>query len=375
MRPGTFQRRLLSLLTALTAAAIAAAGADAAEPTVYQLPDATHASSLAPGADGSVWFAPSRGPEWAGPKGRMVGIVRADGKVGELAIPGFGHPVSGTAGEAWVSGEREDAAGGLVPLVGRLTADGQLENQHAVGRGGTRIGEMAIARGAVWFVRRSAGRRETIARLSIADGAVRKFVLGKACEVRAIAAAENGALWFTETCRRHPPNRESTEPWSAIGRIDLGGRIARHRLGAKGIPLSIAVGQNGTVWFGITHNGFSADLVGRITKAGALAEYRIRGYPDSIAVGPGGRVWFASWLGRRHPALGSITQSGERELACADPTCELEPTALATAPDGSLWYGLARPNLNEGGGGSGIAINMEIENEPGFVAHLPEPAS
>jgi streptogramin lyase len=107
-----------------------------------------------------------------------------------------------------------------------------------------------------------------------------------------------------------------------------------------------------------------------MTRTGAVTEYRVSGFPASIAVTRDGRVWFTSAAGWRHPRLGFIDSAGKSRVACAARGCGFEPSGLVAGPDGSLWYGLARPNLNEGGGGNGIWITMEIRNEAGLIAHL-----
>jgi streptogramin lyase len=363
-----FLSGLLASLTAMVSVVTPSAGA--AVPTLYPLPEATHARSLAPGANGSVWFVPRHGSKWEGPDGQTVGVLRADGTVGEFSLPGFEGPAPGPTGDVWVSGKQVNTAGESILFIGRLAASGQVESQYAVGSGDGRVKELAVAQGVVWFAHRFANGAEAIERLSTVDGGVRKFALGDGCEARAIAASERGGLWFSEACKRRLPSREYARTRSTVARIDPAGRIARYPIPRKGDPLSIAVGQNGTVWFGVTHRGFSPDWVGRITKAGTIAKYRIRGYPDSIAVGPDGRVWFRSSFGWKHPALASISPSGKRELFCVTAGCGLEPTDLVSAADGSLWFGLSRPNLNEGGGGNGIGITMEIENEAGSIGHL-----
>jgi streptogramin lyase len=152
------------------------------------------------------------------------------------------------------------------------------------------------------------------------------------------------------------------------------GRVVHRRLGTGERPTSLKVGPDGTVWFGLLHRyrggAYGYWKAGRITAAGDLAEYRLPGsayYPG--AVGLEGRFWFQGWL-HGSPALDSIGVDGQLgKPACADPSCSLEPTAIAAAPDGSLWYGLRGQNLNTGGGGSGIAIEEAIGNQAGSVAH------
>lgn len=369
MRSGTlFLSVLLALFVAMVSTVTPNAGATA--PALYHLPEATHAHSLAVGGDGSVWFVPRHGSKWEGPEEQTVGVLRGDGTVGEISLPEFERPASGPTGEVWVSGKQVNEAGESILVVGRLAASGQVESQYAVGKGDGRVTKLAVTEGAVWFVHLHADGAESIERLSTADGSVRRFVLGKGCEARAIAAAKHGALWFTEACKRRLPSFEYLRTRSTVSRIDPAGGIAHFPLPLKGAPIAIAVGQNGAVWFAMTHGGFSPDWVAHITEAGTITRYRVAGYPDSLAVDAEGRVWFRGQFGWRHPALASISPSGKRELFCVTAGCGFEPTDLVAAPDGSIWFGLSRPNLNEGGGGSGIWITMEIENEAGSIGHL-----
>jgi streptogramin lyase len=150
------------------------------------------------------------------------------------------------------------------------------------------------------------------------------------------------------------------------------GEVSRHRLKAGERPISLTVAPDGAAWFGLyaRYNSHETAKVGRVSATGTFAEYRVPGYPASIAVDRTGRAWFTSFAGWRHPRLGVIDPEGKRALVCADPSCSLEPSGLVTTSDGSLWYALARPNLNEGGGGSGIGITTAIENEAGSIARL-----
>jgi streptogramin lyase len=384
MRPGIFHRAFLFLFPGLAIAALATATAGAAEPTVYELPDATHARSLAAAEDGTVWFVPTRGSEGEGAGGSIIGALAPDGTVTEHEVAGFGEIdglTLGPTGKIWVSGADENAAGETLLEIGRLSASSELTQRFTIGRaqgGWDSLRQLTVADGAVWFVRDRLTRRDTIGRLSIADGAVRRFVSRPRCHVAALAAGAAGALWFTEGCW---VDRGGFEGWtpgnSSIARISPGGKIARYPLhGSRDTPISLAIEPTETVWFGVTYrkpSGYSAEKVGRLTKDGALAEFPTPdALPYSIAIGPERRLWFqSSFGGWNYRALGSIGPAGKiAKPICADPTCQLKPTGLTAAPDHSLFYGLAQPNLNTGGGGSGLGIDMEIANEAGFIAHL-----
>jgi len=377
MRSGLVQRTFLLLLFAVAIVAAAAATADAAEPATYQLPDATHARSLSVAADGTVWFVPSRGSEWDDKDYSIVGSLSPDGTVAEHEVPGIGaidKLVLGPADEVWISSFRDgNGQGERLLEIGRLSPSGELAKVYTVGRRGL-IGPMAIGDDAIWFGHDRPSGPDTIERVSIDGGVVRHFALRPRCEATAVAVGGGGALRFAEACRRYRKGEGVGPGRGSIGRIALGGQISRRPLlGSRDYPFSLALGSDGTIWFGVSHWGFSAPSVGRITSTGALAEYRIpNGWPRWIAVGPEGRLWFqSSFGGWDYRALNSIGTGGRLgKPICADPTCQLEPTGLIGATSGSLWYSLARPNLNEGGGSSGIAIDREIANEAGLIGHL-----
>jgi streptogramin lyase len=368
MRSGLALRALLLLLAVM---AIGAAPAAAAEPTVYELPGATHAGSLAVGVDGTVWFEPTHGGEWEGTGEATIGRLGADGAVTELAAAGFGRPVLGPDGQLWATQSMKNSAGELVIRAARLSAAGEIQRKYTLAHGGG-VEWMAAAPGALWFMHFRSHGRETIGRLSATDGKVRHvLVLGPHCQTWGIAVAPDSAVWFSEECAR--PTRYGFEQGpSTINRIAADGKVTHWRLNDAGLPGPIAFGPHGTTWFGAPGR-LGGGVVGRITKAGDLAEYTVpSGYPSSIAVGPEGRLWFPSTLGGHvYRGLDSISASGRLgKPVCADPTCELEPISITAAPDGGLWYGLRMPPSIGGGGFTQIMEGEAIANEAGFIGHL-----
>lgn len=371
MRSGLLQRACLSLLAIFAAAAPTAA---AAEPTVHQLSRATHARSLAATADGTVWFVPERGSEWGSQNFSIVGSVAPDGSVTEREVAGFGtvaHLALGPAGEVWVAGYGSDGGYGKQPIViGRLSSSATLAEAYTVGRKGW-IKSLAIVDDAIWFVHDRAEGPETIERIPIGGGSARTISLRPRCDATALAVGGGGRLWFAEACRRYRKGEGSGPGRGSINKIAPGGKIVRHPLpGPRDYPVSLTIGADGAVWFGVS---LPAPAVGRITRAGSMATHSILdGRPYSIAVGPEGRLWFqSSFGGWNFRALNSIDVRGRPgEPICADPTCSLEPTGLVAGPDGSLWYALARPNLNTGGGGSGLYNGNLIANEAGLLGNL-----
>jgi streptogramin lyase len=376
---GILRPRLVALLAATAAFAVAAGNAGAAESTTYPLPTATHAASLGVATDGTVWFVPSRGTKWEGKSESIVGNLGPDGTVTEHEVAGVGaiqRVAVGPRDEIWISAQSGSFGKELFEIA-RLSPTGELEKRYAVGHGegpyASAVRSLAVAAGAVWFVRQRSSRPESIERFDSTTGAVRQFFLRPRCQVTALQPAPGGTVWFTEKCGSYVSHGPSTPTEASIGRIEPSGKIVRRKIVAADYPVALAMGPEGTVWFGASRRYNLPSQVGRLTKVGKLVEFPVpNGWPGSIAVGPEGRLWFqSSFGGRVYGALNSIGPGGRLgKPICAALSCQLEPGGLTSAPDGSLWYGLTAPNLNTGGGGSGLFIGMEIANEAGSIAHL-----
>jgi streptogramin lyase len=370
---------LVAFLAATAAFAVAAGNAGAAELTTYQLPTATHAASLGHASDGTVWFVPSRGTKWEGKSESIVGSLGPDGTVIEHEVAGVGaiqRVAVGPQDEIWISAQSGSFGKELFEMA-RLSPTGELEQRYTVGHGDgpylSAVRSLAVTAGEVWFVRQRSSRPESIERLDPTTGAVRQFFLRPRCRATALQPAPSGTVWFTEKCGSYVSHGPSTPTEASIGRIEPSGKIVRRKIVAANYPVALAIGPEGTVWFGALRRYNHSSQVGRLTKAGKLVEFSVpNGRPGSIAVGPDGRLWFqSSFGGRVYGALNSIGLGGRLgKPICAAASCQLEPGGLTSAPDGSLWYGLTAPNLNTGGGGSGLFIGMEIANEAGSIGHL-----
>jgi hypothetical protein len=135
-----------------------------------------------------------------------------------------------------------------------------------------------------------------------------------------IAAGSDGNLWFTE----YGAGR--------IGRITPAGAIAEFPLAPGAKPAGIAAGPDGNLWF--TERG--ADRIGKITPAGRITEFPlpdIDSRPDEITVGPDGNLWFSHEGANR---IGRITTAGE---IAEYPVPVLTGTqAIAAGPDGNIWF-------------------------------------
>ena len=138
-----------------------------------------------------------------------------------------------------------------------------------------------------------------------------------------IALAQDGTVWFTE---------------SAGNRI---GRMSPDGTGLKEFPLPnadsspriIALGSDGNMWFS-EHTG---NRMGRIAPDGTITEFAIptpNSMPRAIALGADGNIWFGEFAGGK---IGRITPAGViTEFTI--PTPDSGPRALAAGPDGNIWF-------------------------------------
>jgi streptogramin lyase len=379
MNLGVQRRGLLVVPLIWALVAFLSGPANAAEPMLYQLPAATHADGLTRGPDGALWFAGEHGSEHEGGEGRFVGRWDPVGGLTEFSLPSgryVGKPAVGPAGEVWLPGSDTNGRGYLVARVGRLSTSGQLYDYMLGNRiGGVRA--VATSKDTVWFSasRHINGRaRATIGRIPAeGDGSVRQFPLQPRCQAAALAA-EADAVWFTESCWRRYRYRAGHR--ASIDRIDPAGEITRYPISPRFEPISLAIGSDGSVWFGESGAWGWNPRIGRVTPSGRVVEFNVpeAGWLHSIAVGPEGRLWFPSTTGGHVTrALDSIGPTGDiGKPICLDSKCTLEPTALTTGADGSVWFSAARARTGGGGGGTAIWETHQIANEAGFIGRLSQ---
>jgi streptogramin lyase len=373
-----FHRRVVAALSALALTSFCSAGASGAEPVLYQLPPATHAVPFGVGEDGTVWSSVFHGSQSTAPESGSVGSLAPGGAFSELVAPPLERPALGPSGEVWaVEGSGYPVRPG--PLnIDRFTAAGAPAGVFLAGQikgnaypeiGGPRgVPAMAVTADAVWFARnRGVKARSSIERLSTVDGEVSEHYLPPGYQPTDLAVTPGGTAWFIET--------DSGRTF--ITRLRPDGAVRKWQVkGVPGTPVSLAVGISGVVWFGASteyERGYPTQF-GRITRDGKLRLFAApRADPETIAVGPEGDVWFEQAFGRAYypRALDSLSVAGNfGGRVCGDPRCYLETRGLVFGPDGNLWYGLQRPNQNHGGGGSGLAIGNEIDNEAGFLGQF-----
>src|SRR5688572_15029955 len=134
-------------------------------------------------------------------------------------------------------------------------------------------------------------------RLLSTDGVVTAFPLPNARSgPTTIALAQDGTVWFTESAG----NR--------IGRMSPDGTDLKEfpLPNADSSPRIIALGSDGNMWFS-EHTG---NRMGRIAPDGTITEFAIptrKSMPRAIALGADGNIWFGEFAGGK---IGRITPTG-----------------------------------------------------------------
>ncbi len=194
-------------------------------------------------------------------------------------------------------------------------------------------GAASIARGPdgdLWFTENTAGK---IGRIT-PTGAVTEFSLPAGAKPQSITAGPDRNLWFTD------------KGTNAIGRITTAGSVLEFALPAAGsYPYGITQGPDGNLWFTEWRCGGcdprapgNGGTIGRITPAGAIAEFTLPTYfslPETITPGPDGNLWFVETAANQ---FGRITPTGAvTEFAHVDGDYSAL-SGITPGPDGNLWF-------------------------------------
>ncbi len=245
--------------------------------------DATPAAhspvSLAPGADGNMWFTDAdSAPE--------IGVITPDGVVSyftngfaKSAKPGV--IVSGPDGKMWFT----DTGGGG---IGTIATDGVV-NEYNIVRGTAPVVPTSLALGPddnLWFTEAGGA---AIDKVSPALSGFVEYTTGisASANIQQITKGPDGNMWFTES------------GLDRVGSISPDGRIMEYGTGispSAGLN-GIVTGSDGNVWFMEDATG----KIGRITPQGQVTEFTTgfstKAAPFVIAAGPDGNIWVGQGFG------------------------------------------------------------------------------
>ena len=380
MCPGRFRHSVILVFAVALLAAFLAAQAGAAGLVVSRLPQATQGNGLSAGSDGAIWFDGRYGAAHEGDARSFVARLGGGGELTEFPLSlgrEGGPPVADSEGDIWfLENHREEGDGGYG--VGRVTTAGELQEYTL---GGGYVKAMAASGRNLWLGV-VLGNEQGGQRRSVVEGVVtapevavaQQFSLRPPCAPSAIAA-RNNAIWFAESCESgHSAHRV----WKArIVHLGPTGALAWYRLPPRSLVESLAIGSDGSVWFGSRAAGGDRSEFGRIAPSGKLTSYRVPdGDPGVIAIGPEGRLWFpSSFGGKAFGGLNSIGPKGHLgKPVCAAPRCRFEVDGLTTGPDGNLWFSATKAHAPYGGGGGGASLEHNLRaNEAGVIGRLVPP--
>jgi streptogramin lyase len=273
--------------------------------------------------------------KWSILSGAVIGVIFSLAFVGQawgaVEVAEFdlaeGGPItSGPEGALWFA-----PAGRL----GRAGVDGKVDELTLSGQTGYPQDITAGPDGNLWI-----STSEAIDRVTT-KGALTEFPLPDKNELPGkIVVGADGNLWFTLWVPAHKVRGVEERTGAAfIVRITPSGAMTRFELPGparvrNAAPAAIVAGPDGNLWFTDPALG----RIGKITLAGAIAEYDLDVSPYGLTAGPDGNLWFTSSTG-----IGRISTTGDvREF----PSRARIGGQIVTGPEADLWF--TGPGLSVG---------------------------
>jgi virginiamycin B lyase len=241
--------------------------------------------------------------------------------------------------------------------VGRITPSGSVTEFTGLPRldGGIAAGPD----GALWFNESPLGEPATgpgfIGRITT-DGKVSTFTLPgfrnddvdlfSATPHSSIVAGPDGALWFTNVSNLLSIS-ETGRGFATVGRLATDGTVKAFvpPYSPPSLPSQIVVGPDKALWFAEPGLAFvkgqgsvpSYGGIVRISTDGQLKAFDLAHrnvFPLALASGPDGALWFADERER----IGRMTTSGALKLFRPVSLGVRESRAIVRGPDGNLWF-------------------------------------
>jgi streptogramin lyase len=295
----------------------------------FKLPEGSEPRSIAPGADGNVWFTDEAT--------NKVGKITPQGKISEYALPPGSSPygiAAGSDGNMWFT----DAGTGK---VGKVSPSGDITEYPLSAPLGKPLpkpeGITQGPFGELWLAESNEGRivEFTASGTEGSSLEVEPPVEGhqsEGYEPTSITAGPEAYLWFTLY-------KESAA--NEIGHVGLspGTPVSRHAAptGRTILPYGITAGPDGNVWFTEATSRLGSKIA-RITQSGEITEYDGPSVEGNLAIGitdgPDGNIWFTGF-GASSSEVGKITVAGV--LTSYPLPAYSRPYSITTGPDGNLW--------------------------------------
>jgi streptogramin lyase len=259
-------------------------------------------TSLAVGADGNVWFTDDGG---------KIGKVTPAGAISLFTGPGIDRPASiihGRAGTMWFvnRGLTQPWTIGTITTTGTVSAytGSGVANPWALAAGPD---------GTIWVV----GTGSDYAHIAPA-GAVTTFTNSQLSS--SLAVDDAGNLWFAK-----PTSIPGNDGF--VAKVSPTGAFLAYAQGQVNRARGITLGPDGNIWYTDYY-----DVLVRITADGQVSRFPNKGAVD-VTAGPDGNLWVTS----DNSTIVRVAPTGT-DVSTIRGTAIDHPTAVATDPDGSLWF-------------------------------------
>jgi streptogramin lyase len=288
------------------------------------------------------------GSSLAAPLGQLRELPTATANSGPEGM------VAGPDGNLWYAEAGANKIGEVNPATG-ATAD--FASPTA---GSFPLGVALGPDGNIWFTEFAAGK---IGEINPTTHAVSDFAIPTTGSGPvAIVEGPNGNMWFTEATGANgqigeinPTTHGFTEFAAPTPNVE---------------PFGIAVGPDGDIWFtekddvNVANPPLANSRIGWINPTtgakGDIPTPTMSSAPNAIATGPDGSLWFTESAGAVSK-IGLIDATAHTATDFATPTASSSPTVIAPGPDGNMWF-------TEGGSSKIGVVNAVTDHVTEFSA-------
>jgi virginiamycin B lyase len=286
----------------------------ATHPITEYAPPAIGPAGMVTGADGNLWFTEAGGD--------AISSIKSDGTgytTHSLISDGFGVPITDTLGpdgNVWFGDCTTNQ-------VGKITTSGTITTYTGQSDEGI-ITFAAGLDGNIWFSECFGATGGSVGAINTTTGTLNEIAVPNGGAPYPVALGPDGSVWYGDIAN------------FVLGHISSGSATSFAPL-TNNEPTAMTAGSDGAIWFTETN------FIGRMTTAGVLSpapQYNLTmlvgGTPNTnfITAGPDGALWFADG---GNDAIGRITTSGA-VTEYPVPTIGANPVGIAVGPDGNIWF-------------------------------------